>query len=74
VQDLPPNEFSKAKIETSDAELKEERTMVGDLIPTQGKFVTTRAGHKASLTTAQDLGCGTYSLYPHRVAKSRYQI
>ena len=34
VQDLPLNEFSKAKIETSVAELKEERTMVGDLIPT----------------------------------------
>jgi malate dehydrogenase len=34
VQDLPLNEFSKAKIETSVTELKEERTMVGDLIPT----------------------------------------
>jgi len=34
VQDLPLNEFSKARIETSVDELKEERTMVGDLIPT----------------------------------------
>jgi hypothetical protein len=34
VQDLPLNEFSKAKIETSVDELQEERTMVGDLIPT----------------------------------------
>ena len=73
VQDLPLNKFSRAKIETSVAELKEERTMVGDLIPTQGKFGTTRPGHKASLTTAEDLGSRTYSHYP-RVAKSRYQI
>ena len=34
VQDLPRNEFSKARIETSVDELKEERTIVGDLIPT----------------------------------------
>jgi malate/lactate dehydrogenase len=74
VQDLPLNEFSKARIETSVAELKEERTMVGALIPTQGRFGTTRPGHKASLTTAQDLASRTYSPYPHRVAKSRYQI
>ena len=33
VQDLPLNEFSKAKIETSVAELREERALVSDLIP-----------------------------------------
>jgi malate dehydrogenase len=33
VQDLPVNEFSKARIETSVAELREERALVGDLIP-----------------------------------------
>ena len=64
MQDLPLNEFSKARIETSVAELKEERTMVGDLIPTKGRFGTTRPGHKASLTTAEDLGSRTYSHYP----------
>ena len=74
VQDLPLNEFSKAKIKTSVAELKEERTTVGDLIPKQGRFWSTRPGHKASLTTAEDLASRTYSPYPHRVAKSRYRI
>jgi malate dehydrogenase len=33
VQDLPLNEFSKARINTSVNELKEERALVGDLIP-----------------------------------------
>ena len=33
VQDLPLNEFSKARIETSVDELKEERSMVGELVP-----------------------------------------
>jgi malate dehydrogenase len=33
VQDLPVNEFSKARIEISVAELREERALVGDLIP-----------------------------------------
>ena len=33
VQDLSLNEFSKSKIETSVEELKDERTMVGSLIP-----------------------------------------
>jgi malate dehydrogenase len=33
VQDLPLNDFSKARIETSVAELREERALVSDLIP-----------------------------------------
>ena len=35
---------------------QEERTLVGDLIPTHGRFVTTRPGRKPSLATARDLG------------------
>jgi malate dehydrogenase len=33
VQDLPLNDFSKTRIETSVAELREERALVSDLIP-----------------------------------------
>jgi malate dehydrogenase len=33
VQGLPINEFSRAKIDATVNELKEERSMVGDLLP-----------------------------------------
>jgi malate dehydrogenase len=33
VRNVPLNEFSKAKIAASEAELKEEKTLVGDLLP-----------------------------------------
>jgi malate dehydrogenase len=32
VQDLPINDFSRAKIDASVAELKEEKSLVGELI------------------------------------------
>jgi malate dehydrogenase len=64
VQDLTLSEFSRARIETSVDELKEERTLVSDLIPTQGGLRTTRSRRKASLATAEDLGSRVYSAYP----------
>ena len=33
VQGLPINEFSQAKINTTISELKEEKSLVGDLLP-----------------------------------------